>query len=203
MQLPSSELWHKRMGHPSSRIVDLISEIGNVGRSDSVKNKFCDICFRAKQTKEEFISSDNKAAECLHYWNNDVATGTKHIMCWHFPMTKIKRPRWRDAIKPDQLRPRTRRAISVNKIKHLSERKGSHFYQDAKQENQFDGLRGIVSLASASRRPGTRSKIMEGMFHQKFSKKSFTLIWRNLCSFSGMANKSAIYWLIQGKISTW
>lgn len=66
-RIASSELWHKRMGHPSSRIVDLISEIGNVGRSDSAKNKICDICLRAKQTKEEFISSDNKAAECLHY----------------------------------------------------------------------------------------------------------------------------------------
>lgn len=71
-RIASSELWHKRMGHPSSRIVDLISEIGNVGRSDSVKNKFCDICFRAKQTKEEFISSNNKVAECFSLIHCDL-----------------------------------------------------------------------------------------------------------------------------------
>ena len=45
-------LWHRRMGHPSSRVVDLIYEVDSVGRNDGVKNKFCDIFFRAQQTKE-------------------------------------------------------------------------------------------------------------------------------------------------------
>ena len=40
------------------------------GRNDGVKNKFCDICFRAQQTREVFFSSDNKVKECfdlIHY----------------------------------------------------------------------------------------------------------------------------------------
>ena len=43
----SYELWHRRMGHPSSKVVDLIYEVYSVGKNDGVKNKFCDICFRA------------------------------------------------------------------------------------------------------------------------------------------------------------
>ncbi|RVW82850.1 hypothetical protein CK203_051204 [Vitis vinifera] len=37
--IASYELWHRRMGHPSSRVVDLIYEVDNVGRNDGVKNK--------------------------------------------------------------------------------------------------------------------------------------------------------------------
>ncbi|RVW36875.1 hypothetical protein CK203_103163 [Vitis vinifera] len=63
--IASYELWHRRMGHPSSRVVDLIYEVDSVGRNDGVKNKFCDICFRAQQTREVLFSSDNKAKECF------------------------------------------------------------------------------------------------------------------------------------------
>lgn len=38
--IASSELWHKRMGHYSSRITYLTSKVGSASRSDSVKNKF-------------------------------------------------------------------------------------------------------------------------------------------------------------------
>ncbi|RVW86956.1 Retrovirus-related Pol polyprotein from transposon RE2 [Vitis vinifera] len=37
--IASYELWHRRMGHPSSRVVDLIYEVDSVGRNDGVKNK--------------------------------------------------------------------------------------------------------------------------------------------------------------------
>ena len=53
--IASYELWHRRMGHPSSRVVDLIYEVDSVGRNDGVKNKFCDICFRTQQTREVFF----------------------------------------------------------------------------------------------------------------------------------------------------
>ena len=43
------------MGHPSSKVVDLIYEVYSVGKNDGVKNKFCDICFRAQQTREVFF----------------------------------------------------------------------------------------------------------------------------------------------------
>ncbi|KAL6333340.1 hypothetical protein AAG906_028525 [Vitis piasezkii] len=66
------ELWHRRMGHPSSRVVDVIYEVDSVGRNDGVKNKFCDICFRAQQTREVFFSSDNKAKECFDLIHCDL-----------------------------------------------------------------------------------------------------------------------------------
>ena len=70
--IASYELWHRRMGHPSSRVVDLIYEVDSVGRNDGVKNKFCDICFRAQQTREVFFSSDNKAKECFDLIHCDL-----------------------------------------------------------------------------------------------------------------------------------
>ena len=51
----SYELWHRRMGHPSSRVVDLIYEVDSVGRNDGVKNKFCDICFRAHKNQRSVL----------------------------------------------------------------------------------------------------------------------------------------------------
>ena len=68
--IASYELWHRRMGHPYSRVVDLIYEVDSVDRNDGAKNKFCDICFTAQQTREAFFSSDNKVKECfdlIHY----------------------------------------------------------------------------------------------------------------------------------------
>ncbi|KAJ0008070.1 hypothetical protein Pint_30233 [Pistacia integerrima] len=44
----SSKLWHMRMGHPSFKVLEMISEVGSLGRNN---NKECDICFRAKQTR--------------------------------------------------------------------------------------------------------------------------------------------------------
>ncbi|KAJ8645102.1 hypothetical protein MRB53_006850 [Persea americana] len=73
--IASLELWHRRMGHPSSRIVDLISEVSNDSRSNSVKTKPCDICFRAKQTREMFFPSENKAKECFDLIHCDLWGG--------------------------------------------------------------------------------------------------------------------------------
>jgi len=57
------ELWHKRLGHPSFKVTELISGFG--------KNKFenCDICFRAKQCRENFPIREQRASgifEMIH-----------------------------------------------------------------------------------------------------------------------------------------
>lgn len=60
-----NELWHKLMGHPSPRVVEIISRIRN-----SCSNKSCDVCLKAKQTREIFCSSDSKADDIfdiIHY----------------------------------------------------------------------------------------------------------------------------------------
>lgn len=50
-----SVLWHHRLGHPSHRVVSLLP--GVTSNKDSFKN--CDICFRAKQTRQCFPDSSN------------------------------------------------------------------------------------------------------------------------------------------------
>jgi hypothetical protein len=54
----SFELWHKRIGHASPKVVELIPEVGSIVENI---NKTCEVCFRAKQTREIFFSSDNNA----------------------------------------------------------------------------------------------------------------------------------------------
>nr|KYP64905.1 Retrovirus-related Pol polyprotein from transposon TNT 1-94 [Cajanus cajan] len=53
------DLWHKRLGHPSPKVVELIPNIGS-SRSDALCNKACDVCLRAKQCRESFPISINK-----------------------------------------------------------------------------------------------------------------------------------------------
>jgi hypothetical protein len=46
-------LWHKRMGHPSMKISQLISNVGS--KNNVFENKACDVCQRAKQTRDSFL----------------------------------------------------------------------------------------------------------------------------------------------------
>ena len=52
------ELWHKRMGHPSSKVVGFLPTVSNV--VSEISNKACDVCLRAKQTRLSFPISENK-----------------------------------------------------------------------------------------------------------------------------------------------
>lgn len=60
MSSRSHNLWHRRLGHPSSRVLSYLSstvEVGKLVESDLS----CDICLRAKQTRDSFHESSNKA----------------------------------------------------------------------------------------------------------------------------------------------
>ncbi|KAJ8644904.1 hypothetical protein MRB53_006652 [Persea americana] len=53
----SFDLWHRRMGHPSNKVVGMLSDV--VGHHIGVSgNKICDVCVRAKQTRESFLLSE-------------------------------------------------------------------------------------------------------------------------------------------------
>ncbi|KAL9224911.1 hypothetical protein vseg_000892 [Gypsophila vaccaria] len=46
------ELWHKRLGHPSSQAMELLPQVSSCKRN--FDSQTCDICFRAKQTRSVF-----------------------------------------------------------------------------------------------------------------------------------------------------
>ena len=63
----SVDLWHQRLGHPSNKVIRLLPI---VNRNNNKCTDGCDVCFRAKHCREEFVSSDNKASnifEKIHY----------------------------------------------------------------------------------------------------------------------------------------
>ncbi|CAM8998803.1 unnamed protein product [Rhodiola kirilowii] len=65
------DLWHQRLGHPSSRVLSYLPT--SVSLNSSVEREtVCDTCFRAKQTRECFSESDNKASAIFDLIHCDV-----------------------------------------------------------------------------------------------------------------------------------
>ena len=61
-------LWHQRLGHPTFSVFsDLPFSISN-----SSSPSPCDVCFRAKQTREVFFDSSNKTQACFDLIHVDV-----------------------------------------------------------------------------------------------------------------------------------
>lgn len=72
----SCELWHRRMGHPASKIVGMLPEVSD--RETVSKIERCEICFRTKQTKETFLLSENNAKNCFDLVHCDLWGGIQN-----------------------------------------------------------------------------------------------------------------------------
>lgn len=66
----SLDIWHRRMGHPSLKITKLVSN--NSSRNNDYENKACDVCQRAKQTRDSFPLSNNNAADVFELVHCDI-----------------------------------------------------------------------------------------------------------------------------------
>lgn len=62
------EIWHQRLGHPSNKIVSLLPIVD--GSSDKCAS--CEICLRAKQSRGEFMSSNNTASSVFEKIHCDL-----------------------------------------------------------------------------------------------------------------------------------
>lgn len=70
VQLQKRGLWHRRLGHPSSKVLSFLSGVSGVNvhsREHGVLESVCDVCLRAKQTRETFSTSINKADEIFYF----------------------------------------------------------------------------------------------------------------------------------------
>ena len=65
-----SVLWHHRLGHPSSQITGVVS--GASSSSNDFLLKDCDVCLRAKQTRQCFPTSSNNAKEVFDLIHIDL-----------------------------------------------------------------------------------------------------------------------------------
>ena len=64
------DLWHQRLGHPSEKVIKLLPMVGTMKNKAYPKN--CDVCLRAKQCRNEFISTNNKAYVVLEVIHCDL-----------------------------------------------------------------------------------------------------------------------------------
>lgn len=64
-------LWHRRLGHPSYKVLSSLPVFDNFNFDSSAFSQ-CDICFRAKQTRKVFPESFNKAEALFSIIHCDV-----------------------------------------------------------------------------------------------------------------------------------
>ena len=55
----SKTVWHNRLGHPSSPVLDVLKDTLNLGKETL---PVCDVCHQAKQTRDPFPLSEHKSS---------------------------------------------------------------------------------------------------------------------------------------------
>ena len=70
-EISDFELWHRRLGHPSDRVVKLVPAISS-STSRKKLNKACEVCPQAKQKRDSFPVSDSKASRIFELIHCDL-----------------------------------------------------------------------------------------------------------------------------------
>ncbi|KAL1221457.1 Retrovirus-related Pol polyprotein from transposon TNT 1-94 [Cardamine amara subsp. amara] len=70
--LHTRELWHRRLRHPSSKVLSVLSSCFGFSNNSTEFEKSCDIFVRAKQTRDVFSQSSNKADGCFSLIHCDL-----------------------------------------------------------------------------------------------------------------------------------
>lgn len=69
--LNERELWHRRLGHPAQKLLSFIPLIRSMIENSS-SSEHCDVCLRARQTREVFSISNNIATDCFSLIHIDL-----------------------------------------------------------------------------------------------------------------------------------
>jgi len=83
----SLDLWHQRLGHRSMQVTKIVSSV-DLEKGNEILSKCCDVCQRAKQTKNKFSASDFRtfdAFELIHCdlwgpYRNVSSCGTSYFL---------------------------------------------------------------------------------------------------------------------------
>nr|KYP48216.1 Retrovirus-related Pol polyprotein from transposon TNT 1-94 [Cajanus cajan] len=67
----SYDLWHKRLGHASTKAINMLLVTGFVQNKESC-NQFCDIFLREKKSRESFSISENKSMDIFQLIHCDL-----------------------------------------------------------------------------------------------------------------------------------
>ncbi|KAL4387508.1 hypothetical protein GQ457_09G027200 [Hibiscus cannabinus] len=89
------DMWHKRLGHLSSKVVELIPNVG-LNKNSNLWNKTCEVCHRAKQTRDSFPVSRDKSSDIfqlIHSITTDIEPRTF--------VEAMKDKRWRIAMQQE------------------------------------------------------------------------------------------------------
>ncbi|GJW44252.1 retrovirus-related pol polyprotein from transposon TNT 1-94 [Tanacetum coccineum] len=70
------DIWHKRLGHPSLEVLKLLPQV-NQNKKDRELSQSCDVCHRAKQSREKFpglffVDSNESLKSVKENLDNDI-----------------------------------------------------------------------------------------------------------------------------------
>lgn len=66
-----AEVWHCRLGHPSSKAMEML-KLSDSSSCSGFDSKICDVCIRAKQSRDSFPLSNNKTTSVFELVHCDL-----------------------------------------------------------------------------------------------------------------------------------